>query len=410
MRILIFSHGHPRFNKGGGEIAAYTLFQAINETEEHQAWFAARASDELLHWSAPISRVAEREYLIAGHAGVHDLTASIDLGDDSDFAVLLREIQPDIVHFHHYIWLGIEMIWAVRRICPQAKIVLTLHEFIAICMNNGQMIKTDQRLCHGYSPRECAQCFPDRTPEDFFLREQYIKRFFRLVDIFISPSEFLRTRYIDWGIPPEKIIVLENLLPQRDKLPPRPLKPDESRCCFGYFGQINPFKGLDILLEAFALLPPKIRKQVSLDIYASGLEFQEESYQKKIKKLLDKNKSIARYHGPYESEELGNLMMGIDWVMMGSIWWENSPVIIQEAFQHGRPLMVSAIGGMAEKVEDGVNGFCVQKGNPLAWARAIEKAASWTSEWENFYDKLPAYDTYAMRLKEHICIFQTLLL
>ncbi len=50
-------------------------------------------------------------------------------------------------------------------------------------------------------------------------------------------------------------------------------------------------------------------------------------------------------------------MQSIDWMIMPSIWWENSPIVIQEAFFHGRPIICSNIGGMAEKIADGVNGL-----------------------------------------------------
>ena len=46
-------------------------------------------------------------------------------------------------------------------------------------------------------------------------------------------------------------------------------------------------------------------------------------------------------------------MASVDWVVVPSIWWENSPLVIQEAFGYGRPVICSDIGGMAEKVTDG---------------------------------------------------------
>ena len=65
----------------------------------------------------------------------------------------------------------------------------------------GQMLKTNGRLCTVSSPAECAACFPDFTPGKFFLREKMFKAFFGFVDHFISPSRFLADRYIAWGVP-----------------------------------------------------------------------------------------------------------------------------------------------------------------------------------------------------------------
>ena len=56
-------------------------------------------------------------------------------------------------------------------------------------------------------------------------------------------------------------------------------------------------------------------------------------------------------------------MAEIDWVVVPSIWWENSPLVIQEAFLHGRPVICSDIGGMAEKVRHGVDGLHFRVGD-----------------------------------------------
>ena len=406
MRIVIFAHAHPTFSKGGGEIAAYNLFNGINETKQHEAWFVARAPEKLLSLGTTISALNEHEYLISGNADIQHLTATIPLGDDSDFAEMLRSMRPDVIHFHHYVFLGVEMIRAAKRVCPNAKIVLTLHEYIAICMNSGQMVKTDGRLCYQYSPRECTQCFPDRSPEDIFLRERYIKTYFNLVDQFISPSEFLRQRYIAWGIPVDKIVIIENGLPRGEKLPSRQIRTDELRGRFAYFGQINHFKGVDLILEAFAQLPKKVRKQVSLDIYGSGLEWQENAYRMKVENLLTKTKNIVRYHGPYEQHEIGDLMGPIDFVLMGSTWWENSPLVIQEAFKFGRPVICPNIGGMAEKVINKEFGLTYRAKDPRALMDVIISAASDTDGYLEIYNKLSWDSDIGSVSQYHISVYE----
>ena len=56
-------------------------------------------------------------------------------------------------------------------------------------------------------------------------------------------------------------------------------------------------------------------------------------------------------------------MRSVDWVIMPSVWWENSPIVIQEAFFHGRPIISSNIGGMAEKITDDVDGLHFRVGS-----------------------------------------------
>jgi glycosyltransferase involved in cell wall biosynthesis len=69
-------------------------------------------------------------------------------------------------------------------------------------------------------------------------------------------------------------------------------------------------------------------------------------------------------------------MAGVDWVVVPSIWWENSPMVIQEAFVCGRPLVVSDIGGMKEKVRDGVDGVHAAVGNALQWKSVLMNCAT----------------------------------
>ena len=405
MKVVVISHAHPTFSKGGAELAAYYLWEGINNHPDHEAWFIGRGQPELMHKFTTLAAMGERDYLLAGNASIEHLTATTSLDSHSDLSQLLASIQPDIVHFHHYVHVGVETIRLVKNICPQAKIFMTLHEYIAICQNNGQMIKTNGRLCYQYSPRECHLCFPQIPQENIFLRERYIKSFFKLVDQFISPSHFLRDRYIQWGLDPEVICVVENGLPESDKIPLRKLRDNEVRGKFAYFGQINPYKGVDVILEAIASLPKNVRKQVRLDIFGSGLESQTPEFQEKIHLLLKKCKDIVRLHGAYEPEEMPRLIAESDWVVMGSIWWENSPLVIQEAYKFGRPLIVPDIGGMAEKVKAGKGGLTYRARDSFALANLITAIVEDEGLFNDALNQIPNYPKISNIVEEHLRLF-----
>jgi len=406
MRYMVFSHGHPIFSKGGAEIAAYNLFKGINELPGHECWFVARCADNILHLGSPLAAINENELLISGNADLTNLTSTIRLGDDSEFSEMLRHINPDVVHFHHYINLGLEMLHAVKRTLPNTKLLVTLHEYIAICSNNGQMQKTNGTLCHNYTPRECARCFPNKTPEDFFLREQYIKSFFKNVNLFISPSEFLKKRYIEWGIDESRIKVIENGQGIEGNLPPRNIGAKEKRNVFGFFGQVNPFKGVDVLLQAISNLPSKQRRNIILEIHGANLEYQTQDFQKKVKRLLKPltEEGSVRWVGPYQPHELRDRMENIDWVVVPSVWWENSPMVIQEAMLFSRPLLVSNIGGMAEKVAHGINGLHVPVGNANAWGNTFIRCAEDIELWKTLRKGISKPISYIECAQAHLNI------
>lgn len=407
-RILVMAHAHPDFSLGGGEIAAYNLFKAYsNNKDVEEAWYLGRA-DRGRGATGAISLRRPNEYL--WEQSVHDWHMMKAVHQESLttwFADLIRALKPTVVHTHHYAHMGLEYLRVIKQVDPSIRIMMTLHEYMAICSNNGQMIKTGNfKLCNRESYDECHRCFPDRTAEDFWMRKHTFMKHFALVDQFVSPSEFLRQRYIDWGLSAEKIVVIENGQADEAPLPPRPLAENETRNRFGFFGQINPFKGLDVLLEALTLMPKSERKKIVLEVHGANLEHQSLDFQQKIEELRAPliKQGVVQWVGPYQPHELRSRMAGVDWVIVPSIWWENSPMVIQEAKVCGRPLLVSNIGGMAEKVHHNIDGIAVSAGNRMEW-RTVLSNDNITSLFNRLTPNIKNPLTYSQCAEEHLNLF-----
>lgn len=430
-KILYISHGHPDINPGGGEIAAYNLFSEIRAMPGFDACFFARHDKPGRNHGGTT---------FAGTGAPNEILFYVPMGDwfkfsqiDKpkiwrDFREVLENYNPDIVHFHHYVHLGLEMIREVKNFRADLPVVLTLHEYFGICHNHGQMVKTtDNSLCKKSSPTDCAGCFPKYTPQDFFLRKQFIQSYFTLVDQFISPSEFLRDRYADWGIPSGKIKVIENIdldendasqangevsaVPGSDTASATLQRPsdDNSRIRFSFFGQINWFKGIDVLLETINLLPAKIQKKIVININGSGLDQQPEDFRKYVKSMIERSAGTIRLKGRYAREELPGLMNDSDWVVMPSKWWENSPVVILEAKKYGVPVLCSNIGGMAEKVEHGVTGLHFQVGRADSLADQIEWIVRNRDLWSEFPGNIKQTYNSNSDFDEHVEVYSSLL-
>ncbi len=412
-KILIVSHAHPKFSKGGGEIAAYNMYQELNRQGYDTYFLAAHNNEKAHHGHTPFSIINEKEILFFMSSFDYFLQTSYDkITAWKDFRKLLEMIQPDIIHFHHYIHLGLEKIREAHRYKEKrgnVKIILTLHEYIAICANNGQMVKRDtDALCYASGYVDCSKCFPDKNPTDFFMRDIYIKSFFELVDHFISPSHFLIQRYTDWGLNREKFLMFENgqVPVEGFHKSKKTLGKSKKRATFAYFGQINIYKGLDILLEALDYLDKSRLKHLRLHIHGSGIENQPEVFQKKIKTYFKKYKENIIFFGNYEIEELPDFMENVDWVIVPSSWWENSPLVIQEAFKFGRPIIVSNIGGMAEKVIDGKNGLHFKVRNPRSLAEKLTQAISDIELYDKLYDGISEPLTIEESIWEHLGVYK----
>jgi len=414
MRVLIISHGHPAFSIGGAEMASHNLFRAINATGANDAFYLARAAAPLRrHAETPLMALRQSDREVFLHADAWDPfwlsnAALDDLG--GAFSQYLTQVRPDVVHFHHIIGLGVEAILQVRRLLPNAAIVVTFHEYLSICLNHGQMVKTARNaLCRQASPAECAACFPQHSAGTIFQRELFLKDHLALADAYVSPSRFLIQRYVDWGLAAHKFHLIENGLDSGAPTPPRPLADGGRRNRFGFFGQVTEFKGLHVLLDAVARVPRSIWGDASLCIFGGNLENQPEAFRARFAKLLEAAGRRARFFGSYRAEELPRLMGQVDWAVVPSIWWENSPLVIQEAFLHRRPPIVGDIGGLAEKVTHGVDGLQFRAGSPEDLAECLSQTLSEPALWQQLSDAAPRPPDLAQFAAEHMALYRTTL-
>jgi glycosyltransferase involved in cell wall biosynthesis len=412
MRVLIISHGHPAFSIGGAEVASHNLFRALEATDGIDAFYLARAPAALpRHDDTPLMslRQGERETFLHTEAWDQFWLSNGGIADlQGAFADYLRHVRPDVVHFHHVIGLGVEAIVQVRSVLPDAAIVITFHEYLAICLNHGQMVKTSRNaLCSGASPAECASCFPQYSPGLIFQREMFLKDHLLLADAFVSPSHFLIDRYRKWGLPGERFTMIENGLAPQAIAPPRKIPPAGRHARFGFFGQVSEFKGLHVLLEAVASIDDAVwGTDATLSIFGGNLENQPLAFRERFERLIERAGRRARFFGSYRAEELPRLMEQVDWLVMPSIWWENSPVVIQEAFLHGRPPIVGDIGGMAEKVRPGVDGLHFRAGSREDLADRLTEALTDNGLWKRLRDKAPKTLDLTGFAERHLAVYR----
>jgi glycosyltransferase involved in cell wall biosynthesis len=287
--------------------------------------------------------------------------------------------------------------------------VLTLHDFFAMCHAGGRMVKEGraQELCYGADPHSCAECFPSITPEDFFLRELFIKSHLELVDQFIAPSAFLKNRYVEWGVPAEKIEVVENGQPYAPLGALKHRAP--STVHFAFFGKVFKTKGTLVFLEAIELLSPALREKCEFSIYGAGIEEESPQVRSEFSSRISRLGKAVRTYGSYDPEQVNGLMSRVDFAVVPSTWWENSPMVIQEAFASGVPVICSNIGGMAEKVTDGVNGLHFRVNDPRDLAATIETAVSTEGLRQRLAEGIKKPPTLRETTEWHLSAYQKLI-
>jgi glycosyltransferase involved in cell wall biosynthesis len=422
-KVLFIVHNHPKTRPGGAEAYAYETYLAMRDSDEFEPYFLAKGGPPLEPIGrphsgtpfAPADQSDPNQYFV--YTDDYEFDWLMGTTADKEFYTkhlrgFLTAIRPDIVHFQHTLFLGYDLIREVRTTLPEAAIFYTLHEFLPICHRQGQMVRTiGNQPCAEESPRRCHECFPEISPQAFFLRKRFTQSHFDLVDLFIAPSQFLLERYADWGIPRERILFEDYGRLPLSEPPDEP--PDRQRARFGFFGQFNPYKGADVALEAMTLLGRDARADEPAEgaledpgvggvestapvphlwIHGANLDLQEGTFQNRFRELVEAAGDMVTLVGRYEHRDLPALMRNIDWVVVPSIWWENSPLVIQEAFMYGKPVICSDIGGMAEKVRDGIDGLHFRSGNAQDLADTILRAATEPDLWSTLRSSIrPVY-------------------
>jgi glycosyltransferase involved in cell wall biosynthesis len=259
------------------------------------------------------------------------------------------------------------------------------------------MVRTmDRALCDHDSPRRCHECFPNIPQQTFFMRKRFIQSQLSAVDLFVTPSAGALEQYVRWGIPRERIVHEPHGFVAARPLPEPSGERDRDR--FGFFGQFTEFKGADVLLEAFASLAQDEDFPGRLWIHGANLDTAPSKFQDRFRELLEDAGDRVRLVGRYDRADIAKLMARVDWVVIPSIWWETGPLTVGEAFQHGRPVICSDMGGMSEKVTDGVNGLYFRRGDADELADVIGRAATTPGLWEELRRGIPAVPT----MREHV--------
>lgn len=404
--IVIFSHAHPSISKGGAEVSAYTLFKGLRQLGQDATFVAMCPEDQL----ARVRFDTPHELVLPFRPAAYD--HFFHFADPALFRTALEAVtplQPTALIFHHFLFLGIN---TLRQLADHFNVpsLLVLHEFLAICHHHGQMVtRPAKKLCNSSSPTRCGTCFPEFAPEELHIRKQYFLQTMLSLHRLVSPSHFLAERFEDWGLPKQRLAVIENGLAGYEPTgePAKPVTAPATKrglgikrapvatkgstrangkTVFGYFGQINPFKGIDQILDAVDLLKKNqqdISGAISIRVHGNVVGVTDDFKERFDAASLPNG--IVEYTGPYNNSDVHKLMQACDYILMASKWWENSPVVIQEAYAAERPVIAPGFGGMAEKVIDGVTGRHFKPNDAADLARLMLECSQSNTGPQNQY-------------------------
>lgn len=408
LRILLVAHSFPPETWAGTEVYTLELARELRR-RGHEVFIVHRCADRTKANYALDCREWDgfQVFRIANHleySGIAETYSNEAI--EEKFRWVLGTVHPEVVHFQHALHLSTGCLRIARE--SGAAVLLTLHDYWFICPK-VQLIRPDHSLCRLRRPGlGCVACSNGRTAAIRFgkavtpvmgpvlralvraygalvrrtpqigrrllndavaleRRSKVILSDLAAADLLLAPSPFLRDRYVGHGVPPGRIVVCRNGVGVRQLRGVHRSPSDRLRVAFT--GSLVWWKGLDVLIEAFNRLP---RGRARLDIYADHESNPAvRSYHRELTsrvRVLD-----VTFHGGYSSERLPAIYSEIDVLVVPSLWYENSPLAVQEAFAAGAPVVASRLGALPGLVRDGVDGLLFQPGDPEDLARVLKR-------------------------------------
>jgi glycosyltransferase involved in cell wall biosynthesis len=281
----------------------------------------------------------------------------------SKISQLIEAVKPDLAHIHNiYHYISPSILDALHE--HQIPVVMTLHDYKLICPTYSLWTKGE--ICERCGGKRFYHCVLQRCNHGSLLAsglntiEAYIHRAINIyskVGLFVSPSQFLRQKHIEYGLTPQKIVHIPNFLNISDYTPE-----------FGhkdyviYAGRLTPFKGVNVLLEAMS----KLRPSTPLIIAGDG-PIRDDLEEKSQQLRLDN----VHFLGHISGTRLRDLIAQAAFAIVPSAWYENCSYAVLEALALGTPVLATDIGGIPELVDDGINGLLVPPNNVDALAEGL---------------------------------------
>ena len=395
---ILTLHTAQELRKRGHDVRVFTGFPAKVSLIDSQRF------DSYEYQGLPIHRFLHE------HVPMFDQTNIVEMEYNNHlfgnhFRTFLKTNPQDMVHFFHLSRLSAAAIDA----CSDARtpMAFTATDFWSLCPTS-QLRLSDGSLCNGPDPlaqncvrhlvevsqpnevRSRLRVLPDaaylrghrrdtkRPPAGTLVfpfvhsissRPEFIRQRLNKIDRILVPTRLMqslltkngihssRQRYVPYGID------LQHMTRDINKGRARALR-------VGFVGTLFEHKGAHLLIRAIRSISNDI--PVELKIYGKLNEFP--AYVGELRTLAGDDERI-QFAGTFPNEEIGRIFTGLDVLVVPSIWYENTPLVIYSAMAAGCPVIATNLGGMSEAVDHHVNGLLFEIGNVEQLAAHIQTLA-----------------------------------
>jgi glycosyltransferase involved in cell wall biosynthesis len=367
---------------------------------------------------------------------------------------VLSAVQPDIVHVHSLLNLSFDLPAAAHAL--GIPVVATLHDYTLVCPSGGQRLhRADQHVCHVIDTDRCARCFQESpffqrmafsriatavrapgvaqraaaalrgrwprlagrmagavrhaarvsvSPQDITVRLSRARDVFDEIDLFVAPSQSIADEFERLGLSASKLRVSDYGFPALQaarRQPPRartagqPLR-------IGFVGTLVWHKGVHVLLDALRRLPD--------DAYEANIFGGLDVFPDYVADLRGRAAGLpVHFMGAFDRGAAAGVYDAMDVLVVPSLWLENSPLVIHEAFLADVPVVGARIGGIAELIRDGENGRLYEPTSAAALAAVLSHLIDQPAELDRFRRQIPSVKPIALDAVEWETVYGELL-
>jgi glycosyltransferase involved in cell wall biosynthesis len=189
------------------------------------------------------------------------------------------------------------------------------------------------------------------------------------VKAWVCISEFLRGKFVQAGLPSERVFAVRH---SWDAMPEAPAVEDKGYYLF--LARLVEVKGVEVLLQAWRKLEERMGDKTP-DLWIGG----EGPMEELVHEMRQKSRKV-RFLGLVSGAEKQQALRGCRALLAPSIWWEPLGLVTYEAYDHAKPVLAAASGGLTETVVDGVTGFLHAPGNVDALLESVVTMETMPSE------------------------------
>ncbi len=435
MKILHLPHTYLPWTTGGKEVYCHSLCRAltdngvVNHVAIHDQPGRAELQGDYSHEGIPVHVLPPLPGFLS-----RDSSYSKTYSELPGFVGLLDRIQPDLVHFHDQGGgASLSHLREVKRrnlpavltyhtpgqTCPQRELLryghipcdgeVRLHRCTSCRLTVSGVPRPVAALAAlaewpGFdptSPSKLARVLTGRAMTRMFRDSLY--EFFSLADGIVVCAEWAREVLRLNGAAESKLHFFRTGGREPWTGPVSEKFPERQTLRIACLGRCTPIKGFHVLVDAIKRLPGN----APIEVHFLGPDWESESYGRD---LLGRIRGDHRFRLPrlVPNAELGGVLAETDLVVVPSLWLETGPLTVFDAFASGIPVAGSRLGGIAELVKEGQNGWLFEPGNATELSGLLAGFLGNPDQLETIRQEVKPLRTMREVAADHLPIYRTL--